>query len=273
LEQAVVWSWGWLTVLLLSFAATKRSLYLQPVLPAFALMATMMLTTPVPRWMRYYSLGWGGFCLVLSLAVALTPLYAKRFATQLQPDVFLQMSAWHLRQLLAVLAAGLIGWLIWHYRQSQGTFALLTATTGLLFVALFSSAMPIIDQAKSLAQETRQFVQQIPERDRRRAAGWNFDETLQGALYFYNRWSVPLINDKSRLVHILQGRDADYDSIIFNKTSAVGNDLLTLADIRDPPPYQILAEAHPRSDKKREGVYWIKGIDSTRAPARKTPLR
>jgi hypothetical protein len=133
--------------------------------------------------------------------------------------------------------------------------------------------MPIIDQAKSLAQETRQFVQQIPERDRRRAAGWNFDETLQGALYFYNRWSVPLINDKSRLVHILQGRDADYDSIIFNKTSAVGNDLLTLADIRDPPPYQILAEAHPRSDKKREGVYWIKGIDSTRAPARKTPLR
>jgi 4-amino-4-deoxy-L-arabinose transferase-like glycosyltransferase len=272
-EQALLWSWGWVTVVLLSFAATKRSLYLQPVLPAFALMATMMLTTRVPRSMRYYGLGWGGFCLVSTLLVAATPLYAKRFATQLQPDVFLQMSTWHPRQLFAVVAAALIGWLLWHYRQPQKTFTLLTASTGLLFVALFSSAVPIIDQAKSLAKETRQFVQQIPAHDRSRVAGWNFDETLQGALYFYSRWSVPLINDKSRMVNILQGRDADYDSIIFNKTHAVGNDLLKLAGIQDPPPYQILAEAHPRDDKKREGVYWIRGIDSTREPTGKTPSR
>lgn len=272
-EQAVLWTWGWLTVLLLSFSATKRSLYLQPALPAFALMATMVLTSQLPRWMRYYSLGWAGLCLVFSLSVAIMPLYAERFATQLQPDVLLQMSAWHLRQLLAALAAGLIGWLIWRCRQPQKTFALLTASTGLLFVALFSSAVPIIDQAKSLAQETRQFVQQIPEQDRARVAGWNFDETLQGALYFYSRWSVPLIADKARLINILQGKDADYDSIIFNKTSAVGNDLLKLADIRDPPPYRILAEAHPRSDKKREGIYWIRGVDSTRAPAGATPPR
>jgi 4-amino-4-deoxy-L-arabinose transferase-like glycosyltransferase len=270
LEQAVLWSWGWLPVLLLSFAATKRSLYLQPVLPAFALMATVVLTTKVPRWIRYYALGWGGFCLASSLLVAVTPLYAKRFATHLQPDVFLQMSAWHLRQLLAVLAVGLIGWLIWHYRQPQRTFALLTASTGLLFVALFSSAVPIIDQAKSLAHETRQFVQQIPAQDRPRVAGWNFDETLQGALYFYSRWSVPLINDTSRMVDILQGKDADYDSIIFNKAHARGNDLLKLTGIQSPPPYQILAEAHPRSDEKREGVYWIRGIDPAREPTGKT---
>ncbi len=272
-EQAVLWSWGWLTVLLLSFSATKRSLYLQPALPAFALMATMVLTIQVPRWMRYYSLGWAGLCILLVLLAATTPFYAGRFATQLQPDVLLQMSAWHLRQLLSVLAAGLTGWLIWHYRQPQKTFALLTASTGLLFVALFSSAVPIIDQAKSLAQETRQFVQQIPERDRSRVAGWNFDETLQGALYFYSRWSVPLIADKSRLTAILQGKDADYDSIIFNKTSALGSDLLKLAGVQDSPPYEILAEAHPRSDKKREGIYWIRGIDSTRDPVGTTPPR
>jgi 4-amino-4-deoxy-L-arabinose transferase-like glycosyltransferase len=273
LEQTVLWSWGWLSVLLLSFAATKRSLYLQPMLPAFALMATLVLTTQVPRWMRYFNLSWGGFCLVSALLVAATPFYAKRFATKLQPDVFLQMSTWHLRQVLAVLAAGLIGWLIWRYRQSHRTFVLLTASTGLLFVALFSSAVPIIDQAKSLAHETRQFVQQIPERNRSRVAGWNFDETLQGALYFYSHWSVPLINDESRMVDILQGRDADYDSIIFNKTHARGNDLLKLAGIENPPPYQILAEAHPRSDKKREGIYWIRGIGSVREPTGKTPPR
>lgn len=267
MEQAVLWSWGWLTVLLLSLAATKRSLYLQPALPAFALMATVVLTTRISSWMRYYSRGWGAFCLVSTLLVAVTPLYAERFATRLQPDVLLQMSTWHLHQLIPVVAATLIGWLIWRYRQPQKTFALLTASTALLFVALFSSAVPIIDQAKSLARETRQFVQQIPEQDRSRIAGWNFDETLQGALYFYSRWSVPLIADKSRLIAVLQGRDADYDSIIFNKTSAPGNDLLKLADIPDPPPYQILAEAHPRSDKKREGVYWIRGIDSSREPS------
>jgi 4-amino-4-deoxy-L-arabinose transferase-like glycosyltransferase len=273
LEQVVLWSWGWLSVLLLSFAATKRSLYLQPVLPAFALMATMVLTIQVPRSMRYFNLGWGGFCLVSALLVAATPLYAKRFATQLPPDVLLQMSTWHWRQLFAVLAAGLVGWLIWRYRQPQRIFALLTASTGLLFVALFSSAVPIIDQAKSLAHGTQRFVQQIPEPDRPRVAGWNFDETLQGALYYYSRWSVPLIADKSRLIDILQGKDAHYDSVIFNKRHAKGKDLLKLAGIENPPPYQILAEAHPRSDKKREGVYWIRGTGSAREPTRKTPPR
>lgn len=273
IEQALLWSWGWVTVLLLSVSATKRSLYLQPALPAFALMATVVLTTQVPRSIRYYSVGWGGLCVALSLLTAATPLYARRFATQLQPDVLAQMSAWHPRQLLAVLAAALIGWLIWRYRQPQRPFVLLMAGTGLLFVALFSTAVPIIDQAKSLAKETRQFVQQIPERDRPRVAGWNFDETLQGSLYFYSRWSVPLISDKSRMVDILQGRDADYDSIIFNKTHAVGNDLLELIAIQNPPAYRILAEAHPRSDKKREGIYWIRGVDSAGEQTGKTPSR
>lgn len=261
-QQAVLWSWGWLTVLLLSLAATKRSLYLQPALPAFALMATMVLKTRVPRWARYYGLGWGGFCLVSALLLAATPFYAARFAATLQPDVLLQMSGWRPRQLLALLAAGLIGWSIWRYRQPRHLLALMTASTALLFVALFGSAVPIIDQAKSLARETRQFVQQIPEQERPRVAGWNLDETMQGALYFYSRWSVPLIADKSRLIDILQGRDADYDSIIFNKKGAVGNDLLELAGIGNPPPYRILAEAHPRIEKKREGLYWIKGSGS-----------
>ena len=124
-----------------------------------------------------------------------------------------------------------------------------------------------------MVHETQQFVRQIPEPDRSRVAGWNFDETLQGALYYYSRWSVPLIADKSRLIDILQGKDAHYDSVIFNKRHAKGKDLLKLAGIENPLPYQILAEAHPRDDKKREGVYWIRGIDSAREPTGKTPSR
>jgi hypothetical protein len=160
------------------------------------------------------------------------------------------------------IAAG-IGWLGWHQRREAGSGVLTVASTGLLFLAVLTIAVPVIDLDKSMAADTRALLEKIPPGARPRIGGWNLKETETSILYFYGDWSVPQLESADRVRAILAGQDPDFDGVLINKIEYGDTGILHLAGIDDAPPHQIIAEGHPRADKRRQGLYWVVGVSGS----------
>ncbi len=69
-------SWALGTLLLLSIASTKRTLYLFPLMPVFALMIGQ-LSVCWPRWLNGYGRGWTLFMFLFALALLMAPFICR----------------------------------------------------------------------------------------------------------------------------------------------------------------------------------------------------
>lgn len=248
----LVWAIG--TVVLLSMSATKRTLYLLPLMPVFALMIGQ-LSLDWPRWTRYLGRFWCGVLLVpgsLLMAAPWVLPHASHLTAKLPAavlDALLQTGS-HYVLAGALFLVGL--WMVWQCRHLSGE-VLTAGAAGILFLMSFVQLFPVIDQSKGMETGIRNFLTQVPEAGRDHIAAWRLEETELGLLSVYGQWTLANLED-GRVVQILRCQDKQYSSVL------VGNppDQTPLAG-QPALHYEVVARSDHRSGKGNYGLFWLRG--------------
>jgi 4-amino-4-deoxy-L-arabinose transferase-like glycosyltransferase len=216
----LAWSAG--SVLFLSVSATKRGLYLLPVLPAFAMMAARGSALPSGRLTRYFHRAWIGLCLVLLGASALSPGLVRLVpAAALRPPTVSYLSGFSLQHVLTLAAfLGAVAVLLLP-RGRMPEVARLALVAALAWAGALGVPAQAVDRAKSMKDGVVAFVDHIPAERHPRIAGYRFSETCQAIFYYYGGWSVPLVRDRERLRAIVAGTDAEFDGVLITRTPAL----------------------------------------------------
>lgn len=193
------WSLGGLLVL--SVAGTKRSIYLFPLLPGFALLAGWW-TADDSAWLRRIQQGLQWFFLVIAVGVVfLKPAYSQEqvnFSLTLNPRAGL----WALWALGLVRRTGLTG------------LERLAGVTACCYLALIATLIPFFDGHKNYEPAIKEFVQSIPQDLRPNVCGWNLDQTTRALIPYYCNWTVTTLYDEGQLRPILEGRDPRFTHLI-----------------------------------------------------------
>jgi len=175
--------WGWGALVFLTASVTKRDIYLEPALPAFAIMVAAVLERPVAAWLSGWFRFWCGLCIALLAVAVASPWLVHAFARRTPEPVFAWLSHWHAPHLLALafLAAGiaaLVRWRDWHSQPTLVT-ALLSA---LAMAGLMSVGFPAIDRVKNMREPARTFAASVPDAGKARTGCWIISETDRAAL-------------------------------------------------------------------------------------------
>lgn len=213
-------AWSVVTVAVLTVPATKRDLYLLPVLPVFALMGAGVLDSPVPRWCRVWLSAWGIACTV-ALAVcayspllAWSPLLSRHISHAVSPSTAAFLFAWTSNH--AVAGACFAACLFLLLRAPVSRLLGTTAVTAAAFAGVFAVAGKAVDMEKGVGPEVRSFVERIPKPCRDGVGAWGFSETMRGYFYYYCDWPVARLKNPQRLSDILAGKDDKYDSLLIS---------------------------------------------------------
>lgn len=187
---------GVMSFLILSMAQTKRSLYLLPILPFFAMMAGQFLATHAQaRWVRGYALFtvWAAFA--FQLAVLLLPLYGHWLPTRhATSDMMLLISGNRAGQLAAVVMTLLL--LAVMRMTSLGAVRIFIAAFSVFITwTLFMNGIQA--SRKSTRIENEALYQTVPEAYRAGTAGVGLSEVERGALAFYSNWRVGDIDHRA----------------------------------------------------------------------------
>lgn len=250
--------WGLISYAVLSFPATKRDIYLLPVLPAYAIMAALFLkqhkNNEKIRWLRRYGWFWITISLALLVIVTLLPFITGPFIDKIPPKMQEPVLYFGFRNIVCLICFFIGMYFAQQFRRERITVSMaLLGISGMLYMGLFLVPLKILDFQKNLTPGTRAFLSGIPADERSRIAGWNFSQTDLGMFYICGNWAIPQIKSTDRVNTILAGTDAEYDSIILNQ-------VMNFSDvIREP--YQIVLEGHPRDDTQYRGLYWVKRFD------------
>ncbi|MEI6807767.1 MAG: hypothetical protein WCN95_03515, partial [bacterium] len=204
----------------LTISATKRDLYLLPVLPAFALMCAGVLDSAIPRWSRLFLTAWCVLCSAALVICAYLPLLGYSRLTGLSQSLGLNitqntalfLTTWAPRHALAALCFVVCFFLLLRARVS-GLLRTMVITA-VAFVGLFAVAGKAVDIEKSTGSAIRSFAERIAVSRRNSVAGWGFSETMRGSLYYYCDWRVSQVGSQQRLQEILSGKDKTFDSVI-----------------------------------------------------------
>lgn len=245
----LAWSVG--SVILLTVPATKRDIYLAPVLAAFALMTADAFSTAFPRWCRVFSGFWAAFCLLVLAAAVLSPLWGGLLGESVSPLTRDFLCRYSLLHVMAAVFLGLSLLLVLmrphRILEPVGTLGL----TALLVFGLFTVPTRALDLGKSMKNGVVSFASRIPPDRKPRVAAWNFCETSRGIFYFYCDWTLPRIHDRRRLLNIVAGRDPEFDSVIITREPSIP-DLLKR-------PYRVLAEETLGPPKHTRTLHWVEG--------------
>ncbi|MBN1296359.1 glycosyltransferase family 39 protein [bacterium] len=245
-----LWTVG--TYLLLSLPSTKRDVYLLPVLPAFAIMASQCISGTMPKWCQRYCWFITVLCLVLLIVFTVSPWITVLFVKAIPAQLQVPLSQWSIRHAICALSAIFCGYIALSMMKKHTSHAMcLFTSSALLFFGFFLVPMHIIDVEKNLEPGIHNYLAGIPEPLRDRVAGWNFSGTMLGLFYVYGDWAVPQITSRERLDRIIAGCDEEYDSIIINQEESIP-DLISR-------PYTLLRKGHPHGTKKKRILYWIRG--------------
>ncbi len=222
-ETLFLFLWGAGSLVLLSIPTTKRGIYLTPALPAFAVMAGLMVQTLeiktfYLKWFKRYSTFWISLCLVLLCIIAVLPLTTSFLSGRIPEKVIKTLAhPGSLMGMTALINLVILIIVLTRYKLWFSTLHKMIIATAMLCIALFGLPVRAVDAVKSMESDIRQFVSSIPEAERTRIAGTDFSETMLGSIYYYTGWKVPLINDSSRIKTILMGNDKDYDAMLINR--------------------------------------------------------
>jgi len=250
-EDIFLLIWGIGTIIFLSISVTKRSIYLYPAIPVYAMMAALALKQTTKRWFAVYCTGWTILGAALMALWIIIPILSGFFKGPIPEPALIFISSFGTPQIVAGIGLLLCLGLVMGRRKIDPVFRF-AAVTALIYIFAFTGPLLAVDKAKSMESAIKTFAARIPDGEKARVAGWNFSETAQATFYYYCDWSVPQIKSEERLRAILKHEDADYDSIIINKASSL-EELLKV-------PYHIIAEASPRhSNKNKKKIFWVAG--------------
>lgn len=237
--------WCVASIVVLTLSATKRDLYLWPVMGAFVLMCAQVLSRPPAKWFLAWMKVWLVTGVVVLAALALAPLLVM-----VVPSVFhavptrLAEVLGHFGHLQAVAAigAGILIVLLVVSRRSSLTLARALFGTAVFCAALLIAAGGALDREKSMKAGLLEFAAGIPEAERPHTAEWGFDETMRACFHYYAGWSVRRISDRKELVRILEGRDPQIHGVLMAGKYTIPVD-------RSLPPSRVVLEG--RLDRKR----------------------
>ena len=259
-ENILLLVWGLGSILLLSITATKRSMYLYPILPAFALMGAMALQKGVKRWFDYYTIFWTLLSIIVLGILTFSPLASHFLKSLLPAPAHNLISTFGWQNIIAGICF-IIAIIIFKKRQNLNVVLQFTAIITMLYISILTGPVVAVDQLRSLRAETQRFVAHIDRQQRPGVAGWNFHSITTANFYYYFDWKVPQIKNRQRLLAILEHRDPEFDSIILCNVKSL-SDLIKV-------PYKILARGNPQhSHKKYKRVIWIKGLPEIKNSAR-----
>ncbi|WP_163935306.1 glycosyltransferase family 39 protein [Paraferrimonas sp. SM1919] len=249
-----------LCLIVLTISDTKRSLYIQPLLPMLAIIiADMVIRWQDTKWYSAFNYFWGALITVVMALLIFMPLILPLLDLSIPPHVADHLLQWHWQQPVFLVAG--IAFVYWCSKQKFNQLEWTAALTFVLYYGLWTVAAPGIDSAKSMRADTIKFVEQIPVAERPTIAAYGFSETTLAALKLYGDWEIMLIEDEQRILDIVRGNDPQYQSIIIDTdTNAEG--ALAFFDYLAQEELQIVAEGHPRSNKTGEGLYWVKAIEN-----------
>ena len=249
-----IWSMG--SIVFLTCAATKRGLYLLPVMPVFAIMTAISLKQITSAWFKWYSRFWISICLAVIALIAILPLLPVPLPDVIPGPAQAVLTDFSHYQVIAWIWLAVCLAAITRFRRViPGEYLMLLVTTGLL-VSYMGAPVRAIDRNESMAADVHRFVSQIPEARRGRIAGVDFSETMRGAFSFYADWQVPQVTDEARIKRILAGQDNTYDSLMVNRRDK--HDKLHPETDLAPAPYRILSEM-VTGDHEHRKIFWISG--------------
>ncbi|USD63552.1 glycosyltransferase family 39 protein [Vibrio sp. SCSIO 43140] len=247
--------WFTLAIFVLSYSVTKRSMYLAPLMPLFALMIADALITFSGKWFDWYRRGWIALMSFVLVAFAVVPLWANLLPQEKIPEALMEwLSSWHLVALIPLIAIALM---LVVERKLWPQWTKMAIVTALFFSSAFTYLFPAIDIAKDMKPDLQAFVEQVPEQKRDRIASYHFSETMTSIFFLYHDWAVPQV-DRARAQDILDGVDPDYDYLLLDRSNSL-QDIVTFAGFRPDTQIDILAKGTPRSDKVRDAVFWLSG--------------
>lgn len=256
-KDLFLYFWGLVSIVILSLSATKRGIYLTPVLPVFALISAVSLEKGLPKWFKPYAVFWVILSLILITVITFIPFFSSLLPTSIPYRILEELSDFgyynviSLSGLLACLA------LIFMYRDIFSKESGLVLVTSVLYISLLGSPMKAMDREKGMGDDIRHFVSQIPKERLEHLAGAELSETMLGCFYFYCGLRIPLITDRQAVNGILSGQDTRYDSIITKKKSKTGDET-NLADV----PYSVKAKVVTGTDAS---LFWIEGTKPCKA--------
>lgn len=248
-EDLFLYYWGIVSIVVLTISATKRGIYLTPVLPVFAVTAAMTIAKGIPKWFKPYAIFWMAFSLAMITVITGFPLVAGFLANHIPPRILAGLAHVGYYNILSLAGLGACLALIFKYRDRFPQEFILVLVTSVLYICLLGAPMMAIDKEKSMGSDIKEFVSQIPESRRARLAGTELSETLVSCFYYYCDLNVPLVWDKQIINDIVSGKDSRFDSLITKKKSRV-IDESNLADV----PYKVMAEIITGTDA---ALFWI----------------
>jgi 4-amino-4-deoxy-L-arabinose transferase-like glycosyltransferase len=202
LRVVAVWSFG--SLLFLSLAGTKRNIYLFPLLPAFAVMASVYMEKPA-LWLK---------AVLRGITVLLLPgaIYLSFFSPASPAAKF--PWGWNLN--IFALISALAG--IYIFRAARKIILVrLAGITAVVFLVYQFTIMPVIDMKKTYRPMVERLTAAIPEGERGWVLGWDTDERTLGSFAFYGGIYLSEIADPARLASILRGDDESCRLVITRK--------------------------------------------------------
>ena len=178
---------GVMSFVILSIAQTKRSLYLLPILPFFAMMAGQYLATHTKaRWVHIYALFTLWAALAFQLLVLFLPLYGALLPTRHATSEMIELIARnHAGQVAAVVLS--IALVICMRIKTLGAVRIFLAAFSVFITwTLFMNG--IQEVRKSTRAENEALYRAIPEEQRDNTVGMGLSEVELGALSFYHNW-------------------------------------------------------------------------------------
>ncbi|MCG9628507.1 glycosyltransferase family 39 protein [Vibrio mediterranei] len=247
--------WFAIAIFVLSYSVTKRSMYLAPLMPLFALIIADALTSFSGKWFNWYRKGWLALMSLILIAFAVVPLWSSLLPTRKIPPALMEwLSTWHLVALLPIAAIVLM---VIVERKPWPQWSKMAIITALFFSSAFNYLFPAIDIAKDMKPDLQAFVEQVPVEKRDRIASVRFSETMTSIFFLYHDWAVPQVSTE-RAQAILDGVDPDYDYLLLDRSNST-TDIIKFTPFREDTQYKILAKGTPRSDKEKDAVFWLSG--------------
>lgn len=247
--------WFAIAIFVLSYSVTKRSMYLAPLMPLFALIIADALTSFSGKWFNWYRKGWLALMSLVLIAFAVVPLWSGLLPTRKIPPALMEwLSTWHLVALLPIAAIVLM---VLVERKPWPQWSKMAIITALFFSSAFNYLFPAIDIAKDMKPDLKAFVEQVPVEKRDRIASVRFSETMTSIFFLYHDWAVPQVSVE-RAQAILDGVDPDYDYLLLDRSNST-TDIIKFTPFREDTQYKILAKGTPRSDKEKDAVFWLSG--------------
>jgi len=237
--------WAVVGVAILTSSATKRSIYIWPMMPVFALIVADQLIHHKDKWLPVYARSWqilmtvvlfvlGGLPLLGNLIPALADIVPPRSGA-----VLLTFSG---LQAVALLVGAILLCIHFATRGREFKPAVMIFSTALFLGAACLLAEPAVDHEKSMRDGLLAFVDGIPVEERGSVASFGLNETMRAIFYYYADWSIDRLdahtmggdrenewaNGRRRAAMILDGKDPKYRSVVFaakDNDIDIGNDM------------------------------------------------